>query len=76
MEMTTGDTIALGAVGLNALVYLSGAFKLSGTVANLKELVTKVESTLTNIDERLATTETSVKVIENNCSLLHGGRKP
>lgn len=69
--MTTGEIIALVAVGLNAVAYLSGAFKIAGTVSKLDALVTKIETTLTGIDNRLADTETDVAVLQNNCKIYH-----
>ena len=72
MQMTTGDIIAIAAVSLNALVYLSGFFKLNETVKILSVLTEKLESTMHDVSNRLIANEKAVSILERNCVIYHG----
>lgn len=72
MQLTTGDFIALAAVALNAIAYLSGIMKLNATVLSLKELMPKFERTMETFGTRLNEAERAVSVLENNCLVYHG----
>jgi hypothetical protein len=71
MNASTGDYIAIAAVSLNALVYLSGVVRLNETVRVLNVLMTKFESTLAALAIRQQATELSVGVLQNNCRIYH-----
>lgn len=70
--MTTGDLIALAAVSINALFYLSGLFKLNATVEILSRSSEKLEKTIEKVVERLTSTEVAMAQIESNCRVYHG----
>lgn len=73
MNATTGDYIAIAAVSLNALVYLSGVFRLNETVKVLNTLMGKFEKTLADMAIRQQATELSVGILKNNCKIFHEG---